>query len=820
MTKKIKNIIEALPVAVISFDENFIVEYFNQTVRLLPEFFDVKHLREATQLEEIFPEIKNYAENLSNLRKLEPFEIQLNNYEKLNGRPLSVLVKATPIDENGKFAGGVIVVEDFTSYEEISGIETLETSIFGSLMRELGYGFAITDNEANVYYKSKSFFEPAIEFLKENFGELLRKNLTTRLNGNFVEMQLFALPDLPVKRNLYFYAVKDVTEQRKQVEAINERLDLFEKIISETQSYFVYDKHGVIKKVAYDKKTKYLFEEYGAIGNITEIVKGIDKNDLFRDGFVGYFSLAAKEDKHYLKARVFSKGEDFILTTVDISEDLDKLYKLTDIFENFELFLNYSNNFVWTAERKNGRYRRIYYTPNVEKIIGYAPQELIETDLLWFRIIHPNDRKKVVGKLNEALKNKKIDFTEFEYRAVKKNHSLIWLAEKIQILRDANGEVVKLIGSVADITKTKEEEEKIHRENEKLKEINQAKDRFISIISHDMRSPFSSILGFTKLLLEKNPSEKQAREYIEYIQNSAESMLNLVNALLDWTRLQTGRISFAPSKTKLTEIVRSATQMLMGSAIQKGINIEADVTEDIFVHADKNLLMQVFGNLIGNAIKFTKAGDYIKVIARKQSDGKFVEVRVKDSGVGIRKEDLNKLFKVDEKFTNPGTAGEKGTGLGLSLVYEIVKKHGGEIRVESEYGKGTEFIFTLPVSSSVVLLIDGNSAELVLYSKLVKSLFPEFKIENAAKLDEAEKIIAEKNPMLIISEIEAADFSIFDLIEKFKAENKKVLPAIIVLTRKLSEKDKIKLEKAGIKKAFEKPVDLSLFRAAISEAVR
>jgi PAS domain S-box-containing protein len=812
------NIIDELPVGVIVFDENLNVTYTNETVKFFPQILNLKYEKQRGQLFDLLPNNPLLKENVLALKSRGPFEQQLLESEKINGAPFAYIVKGVALEKAGEFTGGILILEDLAVLEKASRLEIIKTELFEKLLRGAGIEFSLANRAGEILYAPKNFDDKLRDALSENFEQFLKgENIFTSDKKIFSALPV-QITELPGSETLYFLAIRDVTEEIEEQEKKGKELTNLRKILAETQSLFFYDGKGNLTNSAVAKSARDIFPRTKNV-KIFEIVNGVNKDNFFEEGDSFYFSVKSERGENFFKAVVLRTDDGFVLSATDISARIDNLPALTDIVENFELFLRHSDNFIWTAKRENKKFERTYYTPNAKRIIGYTPKELIETELLWFKIIHPNDRRNVVKILNEAIKKRKDDFVEVEYRAVKKDHTLIWVNEKIQIIRDASGKAHELIGSVSDITKTKEREEKILVENEKLREINQAKDRFISIISHDMRSPFSSILGFTKLLLEQETPQEKTREYISYIQSSAESMLNLVNALLEWTRLQTGRIKYSPKKTRLSEIVRSSVQMLLGSAIQKGVEIRTDVESDIFVHGDKNLLSQVFNNLIGNAIKFTKAGDEIIISAKKEND-KFVEVRVKDTGTGIKKEDLGKLFKVDEKFTNPGTAGEKGTGLGLSLVYEIVKKHGGDIRVESQYGKGTAFIFTLPVSSSVTLLVDKNPAELVLYSKLVKSLFPEFKIETAMRKAEIEKVIKEKAPMLMITEIETEDYNIYDFAKELSEKENAIAPRIIVLSHNLDKTAEKRLAEFGITKAFSKPVDLSKFRAAISEILK
>ncbi len=151
-------------------------------------------------------------------------------------------------------------------------------------------------------------------------------------------------------------------------------------------------------------------------------------------------------------------------------------------------------------------------------------------------------------------------------------------------------------------------------------------------------------------------------------------MLSLVNSLLDWTRLQTGRVKFEPQKIQAKSIIEKSINTLSGMSFQKGINVHSTVGNDYFVFVDKHLIEQVFNNLLSNAIKFTSKDDKVTVFVKPSGTVRFLEFSIKDTGRGIKEENINKLFSVDTKFTSEGTSGEKGSGLGLSLVKDIIRK--------------------------------------------------------------------------------------------------------------------------------------------------
>jgi signal transduction histidine kinase len=195
-----------------------------------------------------------------------------------------------------------------------------------------------------------------------------------------------------------------------------------------------------------------------------------------------------------------------------------------------------------------------------------------------------------------------------------------------------------------------------------------------------------------------NEIDTLSREEIQILSNSLNSSLHkqydLLTDLLEWARLQNENLILKASNVLLQKAVESAIEPLLSFAVQKGIDLRSDVNNNLIVSSDENMLKLVLRNLISNGLKFTKEGDYVFISAIKKDS--FVEISISDNGIGIDKNDLDKLFNNDIRFTTEGTKKEKGTGLGLLLCKEIVEKHGGKIWVESEIGKGSMFTFTLP----------------------------------------------------------------------------------------------------------------------------
>ncbi|HKJ07261.1 MAG TPA: tetratricopeptide repeat-containing sensor histidine kinase, partial [Flavobacteriaceae bacterium] len=238
--------------------------------------------------------------------------------------------------------------------------------------------------------------------------------------------------------------------------------------------------------------------------------------------------------------------------------------------------------------------------------------------------------------------------------------------------------------------------DEIQEQRDNLNQLNLTKDRFFSIIAHDLKNPFNSIKGFTELLIENDSSynsEKRAK-FLKIIKGATNKASNLLSNLLIWANTQSGSIQYNPTKLNLKDVVASVFSLLEIQAINKDIEMVNTVDYSINVMADENMLDTILRNLLSNAIKFTNNNGKILVNASENSND--VTVEVMDNGVGISEEDKESLFKIDVKNSNVGTANEQGSGLGLILCKEFVDKHNGKIWVESESDKGSNFIFTIP----------------------------------------------------------------------------------------------------------------------------
>jgi signal transduction histidine kinase len=367
-------------------------------------------------------------------------------------------------------------------------------------------------------------------------------------------------------------------------------------------------------------------------------------------------------------------------------------------------------------------------------------------------------------------------------------------------------------------------EQALKENGSKLLQLNDDKDRFISILGHDLRSPFSGLLGLSDLLMGsiRKLDIDEIEVFVNYINSSAKNTYNLLDNLLMWGRSQADRIPFDPQNLNLTFICKDVLQILNPNAIAKNITIYSSEVNGINVFADANMMKTILRNLISNAIKFTNKNGAINISARKNDSN--VIISVSDNGIGIETEILNTLFDISKIHTTPGTAEEEGTGLGLIICKEFVEKHNGKICVESVFGKGSRFYFTIPsVSESEpeinniaselkediltknmkILITDDDESSRMLLAILVEKFSKDiFYARNGV-----EAVVAcRNNPEidLILMDIQMPEMNGYEATSQIRQFNKKV--KIIIQTAFDLSNERAKAKEAGCDDFISKPI--------------
>ena len=380
---------------------------------------------------------------------------------------------------------------------------------------------------------------------------------------------------------------------------------------------------------------------------------------------------------------------------------LKQLMKLETAVESVK------STIVITDANGNIEYANPYFTD----LTGYTLNECIGKNVRIFNSGY--HKKEYYEELWNTIHSGKS--WEGEFFNQKKNGEYYWENATISPIRNEKNEITNFVAVKTDITEKKETELELNkhrnhleylvteRTNELLEankiaeEANATKDKFFSIIGHDLSNLFGSFLNIMEMwrYYKNGVPEDQFVKILNSVQNSAEMGYTLLLNLLEWSRLQTGRIPFKQERIHLKQMVEETFRLLESNAMKKNIEMSLNIPEDITIFADINMLDTTIRNLVSNAIKFTPNGGEISVSSERKDS--FIEIAVKDSGVGIEPENLQKIFQIDTKHKTLGTNKERGTGLGLILCKEFVEKHKGEIGVNSIPNEGSQFFIRLPI---------------------------------------------------------------------------------------------------------------------------
>ena len=466
----------------------------------------------------------------------------------------------------------------------------------------------------------------------------------------------------------------------------------------------------------------------------------------------------------------------------------------------------FDDEFYW-YEDHTGKEEFLVYSPNVFKVTGYTNEELIEMPGKGREIILDEDLSEMRETLEEFRNDSTRNSISMEFRMLRKDDKIIWVKESLVVERNRRGFATKYYGKISNIGQFKETEELLKNDIEEYRKTSTSKDNFLALLSHDLRAPFTSILGFSEILMnEGNLSESEKTEYLSYINDSSQNQLRLINDLLDWSRIQTGRMKIESTRVHAKSLVYNAVSSLTGIAVRKSIDIKVNIPESLYIEVDERLITQVVTNLISNAIKFSYEKSSVEVTANVYNE-LFSELTIKDSGIGISEENKDKIFRVGRTFTTEGTKGEKGTGLGLALTKEIVEKHGGVIWYYSNLNEGSEFHFIVPTSQNTILIVTSDKNKKETYSRLLQQRYPLYKIVTAENGYEALGIIISQMPSVIITDHEMPLMNGIQLIQSIRRKDKGPDIPVIALLSKQSEEVKNSYKEYGIKTIKDEPID-------------
>ncbi len=512
------------------------------------------------------------------------------------------------------------------------------------------------------------------------------------------------------------WSYQDITERRKAERELQNSEERFRTIFEKSPiGIEIYDADGIqldINKAALEifgitKKEESLgFDLFSGTSMNTEL-----KEKLLQGEQVDYTASfdfeevrklnqyesikQGKSELHYSITPLKSNDKaisGYLMLIQDITERLQAEKDLREKENRYRTLFESANDAIFIMGRErfvncNQMTLQIFDCEDKAGFIGSTPWELSPEYQPDGRTSENSAKEKIEDAFNGTPQR-------FYWKHMTKNGRL-FDAEVVLNRVEVNG-VYFLQAVVRDVTERKKSDDLLKESELRLRELNASKDKFFSIIAHDLKSPFNAILGFSDLLNEKTKEKDydDIEELAGLIQTSAERTMNLLTSLLDWARSQTGKVEFKPKMVPVNGVISEAVGSLKDVADHKSIDISVDISENEMVYADEAMAGTVIRNLLSNAIKFTNVGGKIR-LSSEQENGMSL-FKVQDTGVGIEKEDMEKLFRIDESYSVPGTLNEKGTGLGLLICKEFIEKHGGHIWVESELGKGSTFCFTFP----------------------------------------------------------------------------------------------------------------------------
>jgi signal transduction histidine kinase len=463
-----------------------------------------------------------------------------------------------------------------------------------------------------------------------------------------------------------------------------------------------------------------------------------------------------------------------------------------------EALNNLSGIFFWHEDLNEAR-TEIHFSEGVFNVTGYNGKEIKELERGWESLIIKDDLSDYRKKLDWFETESDRDNIKLEYRITKRNGDIVKILERINVNRTIGKKALRLFRIVIDITEYSSEIERLKNKIEELEQLNSSKDNFISILSHDLRAPFTSILGFSDVLLQETGlGEKEKVEYLKYINESSHNQLQLINYLLDWSRLQTGRLKIDPQRIHAQSVVHNCVSSLTGMAVRKNVNIRVEIPDTLFIDADERLISKVLTNLISNAVKYSDEHDDVEIKSGIFNE-EMTEFVIVDKGRGISDSNRDKLFNIGKIFSTEGTKGEKGSGLGLALAKQIIDKHKGDIWFYSNQGEGSEFHFTVPSSQNSVLLVLANEEEREIVSRIISDHFSSFKILSAFNGFEALSIISAKMPSLVIADHNLPLMDGVQFVQSVRKANKNIRTPFIMLINTEADEITKSYQEIGVK---------------------
>jgi len=389
-------------------------------------------------------------------------------------------------------------------------------------------------------------------------------------------------------------------------------------------------------------------------------------------------------------------------TIAVLQEELDELRKAYDELlikeERYRLLADHTRDVFWTMKIDG---TITYLSPAIQEVRGLTVEEAMSQTI--DQIHTPESAAKSIGYVQDLYADYVAGLPLKSFRGeldyYRKDGTILHTEVIVYPINGGDLDSLILLGVTRDITERKEFEARLLDQAKQLKELNATKDKFFSIIAHDLRNPFNGILALSDLLaMEVDVLDTESiREYSMLINTSAKQAFGLLEDLLDWANTQQGSFPFYPKQLCINDLIEREIEHIRPVANQKHISFANTTEGNIIIEADENMLETVIRNLLSNATKFTHRFGSV-VVKAVETTGK-IDIVISDTGVGMNEVTMSNLFKLEKGISNNGTQNEKGSGLGLIISKEFVERHQGTLTVESEIGKGTHFKISLPLNN-------------------------------------------------------------------------------------------------------------------------
>ncbi len=491
--------------------------------------------------------------------------------------------------------------------------------------------------------------------------------------------------------------ITDLNVLLQTLDYINEAVS-----ITDIEDRIIFVNNAFLELYGYtlDEVTNRTFDFVGSEKNNPELMHSIIQSTI-DGGWEGRLYNITKSKKEILiHLKTFSitdrYGQVFLVgITTDITKDVQKDAKLKEAQDRYKNIFLELNDAVYESTL-DGKF--IEMNPAGVEILGLeSASDAAEISISEKFYKSPQDRQLFIDQLKENgfVRNFEIHFTNLRGENITGLNSA-------NLVKNSHDQYI-IRGIVRDITDIKENENKLksvvkelEELNIKLHNLNASKDKFFSIISHDLRSPFSSIFSFSEFLKDdiNELTKEETALFAEKIYEAAQNVFALLENLLTWSRIQSGKMKYEPAHFSINSRINQIIKLFEHIAANKKITLSNKMSGNTIAFADEDMISSVLQNLISNALKFTSADDEVFITNNNHTDR--LEILVNDTGIGIKPEDIDKLFRIDVNHSTYGTNQEKGSGLGLILCKEMVEKNNGTIAVESKFGKGTTFKITLP----------------------------------------------------------------------------------------------------------------------------